>query len=115
MMSRFALVALVFLGACGGMRINPPQKPPDDQTVATRVRTSLLNAPNVHANEVNVDVAAGVVTLTGTVHDQNEVNAAVGAARKVEGVRDVRNELHTKGDPPASSASTSRLRSAAAV
>jgi hyperosmotically inducible periplasmic protein len=57
------------------------------------VQTSLMNATGVHPNEVTTEVAQGVVTLSGTVHGQAEADAAVAAARRVEGLRDVRSNL----------------------
>jgi osmotically-inducible protein OsmY len=50
----------------------------------------------VHANEVTTEVSAGVVTLTGTLHSQAEVDAAVAAARRVEGLKDVRSNLRVQ-------------------
>jgi osmotically-inducible protein OsmY len=53
----------------------------------------LLNAPAVHANEIDVDVQRGVAVLRGHVHGQPEIDAAVNAARRVGGICDVKSEL----------------------
>ena len=80
--------------ACGGGMRAPSIAPAsDDAAVTARVRTALLNEPGVHAGEINVSAQGGVVVLAGQVHGDNEANAAVGAARRVAGVRDVRSEL----------------------
>jgi hyperosmotically inducible protein len=89
------LLALVVIGCAAG-RSAPQTAPPDDQTLKTRVETSLLNSTGVHPNEISTEVSAGVVTLSGTVHDQAEADAAVNAARRVAGVKDVRSNLRTK-------------------
>jgi osmotically-inducible protein OsmY len=83
--------------ACGGARVHV-QAPaaPDDNTLAVRVRTSLANAPDVHPSEVQVEVTGGVVVLKGDVHGEREINAAIEAARRVSGVRDVKSELKSK-------------------
>ncbi|MBV9849942.1 MAG: BON domain-containing protein [Armatimonadetes bacterium] len=62
--------------------------------------TRLLNAP------VRVDVAGGVVTLTGAVTSYDKALAAVRAAGRVPGVRDVVNRIWV--DPPAFSPHTDR-------
>lgn len=91
-----AAACLLMLGSvsCAASRSAPRTAPAaDDQTLRTRIEASLLNAPGVHAGEVRTEVVDGVVTLSGTVHDQGESEAALAAARRVEGVRDVRNSL----------------------
>ena len=89
------LLAFTLIGCAAG-RSAPHTAPPDDQTLKTRVQTSLLNSAGVHAREISTDVSAGVVTLSGTVHDQAEADAAVGAARRVAGVKDVRSNLRVE-------------------
>ncbi len=79
--------------ACAASRATPRAAAPDDQTLKTRVETSLMNAAGVHANEVTTEVTEAVATLTGTVHSQAEADAAVAAARRVDGVKDVRSNL----------------------
>jgi hyperosmotically inducible periplasmic protein len=88
-----AVVALVVCISCGGMTAPKVTPASDDQSLIVRVRTALLNEPAVHANEITVDVQGGVVVLSGHVHGQREIDAAVGAARRVSGVKDVRSEL----------------------
>lgn len=84
--------------ACGGgMAVH---RTIDDGTITTRVKTSLLNAPNVDATRIDVSTTGGVVTLTGTVKSQAQVGEAVAAARKVEGVRDVKSSLKIEGSLP---------------
>ena len=104
-MTRFqrVLVALVLATtpACGAGQLRMPSAaaPPDDNTIAVRVRTSLANAPAVHASGIQVEVAQGVVVLKGAVPDQSEVTAAIAAARAVSGVKDVKSELKPAKSP----------------
>ena len=90
-----AILVISALSGCAGKFSGKVPHPTDDTTIATRVRVGLLNEPNVHASEITVDVAQGVVTLKGNVHGQQEADAAVAGARKVSGVKDVKSELET--------------------
>ena len=65
----------------------------DDATVTTRVKTALINAPNVGALAIDVDTFKGVVTLSGRVKSQDEAAKAVSIARTVSGVKDVKSTL----------------------
>jgi hyperosmotically inducible protein len=40
----------------------------DDATITARVKTVLLNDPQVAATKIDVSTAAGVVTLSGSVN-----------------------------------------------
>ena len=90
-----SMALVVIMAGCGAARSAPRTvaAAPDDQTLKTRVQTSLMNATGVHPNEVTTEVAQGVVTLSGTVHGQAEADAALAAARRVEGSKDVRSNL----------------------
>jgi hyperosmotically inducible periplasmic protein len=87
------IALIVGLSACASVAPRGAFGAPDDATLAVRVKTSLLNDPVVHANEIQVDVRQGVVELTGTVHGEQEANAAVNAAKRVAGVKDVVSAL----------------------
>jgi hyperosmotically inducible protein len=89
-----AIAFSMFMVACGGPtpRIAPNT---NDESIAVRVRTALLNDPVVHASEINVAAQSGVVVLRGQVHGQSEANAAIAIARRIEGVKDVQSELQT--------------------
>jgi osmotically-inducible protein OsmY len=85
----FALMAPLFATACGksvGETI-------DDATITTRVKTSLLNDPDVGGMRIDVDTFKGVVTLSGAVKSPAERDKAVGLARKINGVKDVKSTL----------------------
>lgn len=65
----------------------------DDATITTRVKTALLDDPDVNATRIDVNTAAGVVTLSGDVRSKGEADRAVQVARTVQGVKDVRSAL----------------------
>jgi len=78
--------------ACASPRANRPA-PTDDGSVTTRVRTVLLNDPQVNGGTISVTAANGVVTLSGQVKSEAERERAVALARQTPGVSDVRSEL----------------------
>jgi osmotically-inducible protein OsmY len=83
------LIAPLLLTACGksvGETI-------DDATVTTRVKTALLNDPEVGGLRIDVDTFKGVVTLSGAVKSPTERDKAIGLARKIGGVKDVKSTL----------------------
>ena len=87
-----ALVAPLMLAACGksvGETI-------DDATITTRVKTSLLNDPDVGGLRIDVDTFKGVVTLSGRVKSKEEEAKAVALARKISGVADVKSALQVQ-------------------
>jgi osmotically-inducible protein OsmY len=65
----------------------------DDTTITTRVKTALLNDPAIGGFRIDVDTVKSVVTLTGRVKSQSERDQAVGLARGVTGVSEVKDAL----------------------
>jgi osmotically-inducible protein OsmY len=86
------LLAPVLLAGCGktvGETI-------DDATITTRVKTSLLNDPDVGGLRIDVDTFKGVVTLSGRVKTKAEEAKAIALARKIDGVSDVKSTLQVQ-------------------
>jgi osmotically-inducible protein OsmY len=65
----------------------------DDATITARVKTALLNDPQVGGMKIDVDTTQGVVTMSGIVKSQAEANRAVQLARQANGVKDVKSTL----------------------
>ena len=86
------LLALV-LTACGATT----SATRDDASISTRVKIALLNDPQVGAMRIDARTFQGVVTLSGTVKSQADIDQAIAAARRVKGVRDVKSELKVAG------------------
>jgi hyperosmotically inducible protein len=89
----WALISLVVLpltfGACGktiGETI-------DDATITARVKTALLNDPQVGGMKIDVDTTQGVVTMSGIVKSDAEASRAIQLARQASGVKDVKSTL----------------------
>jgi hypothetical protein len=65
----------------------------EDLWLWTKTRAELAGVGDLRDSTINVDVNNGVVTLRGTVATQDQVQKADAAAKGVEGVKSVRNEL----------------------
>jgi hypothetical protein len=60
-----------------------------DAQTAARVKTALINDPDLGATTIEVSVAQGVARLSGTLATQAHIDRAAALARSVQGVRDV--------------------------
>ena len=65
----------------------------DDTTITTRVKTAMLNDPQVGGLKIDVDTFKGVVTLSGSVKSQAEHDKAIALARQTSGVAEVKDAL----------------------
>jgi osmotically-inducible protein OsmY len=79
------------------------EKPqPDDVTLARKVESEIFRDADVPKGQINVNVEDGVVYLRGELEQPDLIEDLEKQARKVQGVRDVENLLHTPGqDAPA--------------
>jgi len=91
-LSRLGVCLVAGLLAVGCSAVIDPLAIADAQTAA-RVRTALINDPDLGARAIDVRVARGVVQLSGRVLTQAEVDRAVALSRAVSGVADVRADL----------------------
>jgi hyperosmotically inducible protein len=80
------------LSSCGGGS-RPVRTEPDDLTITARVKTALLNAPDIAAPRIDVETVNRVVTLSGRVQSKEEEQKAIAIARSVSGVADVKSTL----------------------
>ena len=89
----YALIALVVLpltvAACG----TTVDTTIDDATITARVKTALLNDPQVGAMKIDVDTTQGVVTLSGIVKSQADAARAIQLAKQAAGGNDVKSAL----------------------
>ena len=70
----------------------------DDSSITARVKAALIDEPATKARQIDVNVNRGVVELAGAVDTQAAKTKAGSVAQKVNGVREVRNNL-TVGAP----------------
>ena len=97
-----AVLAVTLTAACG----KTISEALDDTTITTRVKTALLNDPNVGGLRIDVDTFRSVVTLTGRVKSQAERDHALTLTRRVSGVSEVKDALQIVPDAPTAAAGT---------
>jgi osmotically-inducible protein OsmY len=96
-----AVAALAAIGACASSEDRGASRSAgeftDDAALTARVKTAIAtDAGAKTAAAVNVETYRGVVQLTGFVDSDEQVTRAVSAAKKVQGVRSVKNDIRLK-------------------
>jgi osmotically-inducible protein OsmY len=76
----------------------PDNPNPDDLTLLDRVESQVFSDPSIPKGDINVMVVDGKAVLRGQVSEP-QIGAIEAAVRKVVGVKDVENLLHTPGTP----------------
>ena len=71
----------------------------DDASITAKVKAALVAEPGIEGFGVDVDTSANVVTLSGTVASSELREEAQRIARKVDGVKEVKNNLTVKPAP----------------
>ena len=64
-----------------------------DTKITAKVKHALHEAELTEGGDIDVDTVAGVVTLHGTARSTNVSRSAARVAAKVEGVKEVKNDL----------------------
>lgn len=72
-------------------------QPVNDTWITTKVKTSLLADTDVAGMDIEVETVNGVVTLSGQVEEQAQIDHATRIARDIEGVTEVRTAALTVG------------------
>ncbi|MFC4930162.1 BON domain-containing protein [Massilia sp. GCM10023247] len=67
-----------------------------DTAITTKVKASLFKEPELKSMAINVETEKGVVMLSGFVESKAEADKAVKAAREVDGVTSVKNNIKVK-------------------
>ena len=92
------------LGACATHRDEPQPAPSrtageftGDAALTAKVKTAIASDSGIgNAANINVNTYRGVVQLNGFVESRDKIQRAVDAARRVEGVSRVENNLQVK-------------------
>jgi len=96
---RFLLAACVaVLAACAeGPRASHPPESGSDAALSAKVKAAIATDVGARAaGSLNVETYGGVVELSGFADSENQATRAAQAAKKVQGVRSVRNEIRVK-------------------
>nr|WP_016585826.1 molecular chaperone OsmY [Yersinia pestis] len=83
-----------------GAKIDSSMKKVDnymsDSAVTAKVKSALLEEKSLKSTDISVETSNGVVTLSGFLNSQAEIETAVEIAGNVEGVKSVSDKLHVK-------------------
>ncbi|HEY3757849.1 MAG TPA: BON domain-containing protein [Opitutaceae bacterium] len=72
-------------------------KPHSDHWIAMKVKSELMFHKNVSATHTDVVCLDGVVTLSGVADNEAQRELTAEYAKRVDGVRDVRNQIQIRG------------------
>ena len=92
------------LGGCASQRDEASPAPSrtageftGDAALTAKVKTAIASDSGIgNAANINVNTYRGVVQLNGFVDSQDKIQRAADAARRVEGVRNVENNLRVR-------------------
>src|SRR5450631_53843 len=90
------LFVAVALGCASAAKQEGTGEYVDDTVITTKVKAAILNEPTLKSAEINVETFKGVVQLSGFVSSSAAESTAVAVARKVEGVKSVKNDMRLK-------------------
>jgi hyperosmotically inducible protein len=102
LLAAVAIGAAVTLGVAGCASQNPETKRSageftDDAALTAKVKTAIATDVGARAaGSINVETYKGVVQLSGFVDNKDMADRALTAARKVNGVSSVKNDLRLK-------------------
>ena len=97
-----AATAAAFLSACASDRQQPEARRTtgefsSDAALTAKVKSAIATDVGARtAAAINIESYRGVVQLTGFVASREQAEKAEAAAKKVEGVRSVRNDVRVK-------------------
>lgn len=68
-----------------------------DIVITTRVHEAIIDEPSLRPFDINVRTIKGVVELSGLVNSRDDMDKAIAIARKVEGIKLIKNDMRTYG------------------
>lgn len=91
------LITVFFLAACAATSTDESTGDYiDDAAITTKVKTALLQDPEVSGLAINVETFKGTVQLSGFANTKRERQRAETVASSVAGVQSVQNDIQLK-------------------
>ena len=87
----------VLLGKLRGLVTGAIPKRYDDGTLKAKVESQLFRDEHEVKGAININAQEGIVQLRGELPSRDLIDALVDRTRKIHGVKDVENLLHTPG------------------
>jgi hypothetical protein len=94
------LAAIAPAGACAAAVNLADLASVEEAQVAARVKSVLVNDPDIGVHPIQVRVDRATAVLSGYVPDVDDEARALALAREVPGIAQVRSELSVGGQPP---------------
>ena len=69
----------------------------DDATITTSIKARFIDNKDVDASSIKVETLNGTVMLSGFAKNMTEKSTAESIARRVNGVKSVKNEIAVRG------------------
>ena len=69
----------------------------DDAAITTSIKARFVDNKDVDASSIKVETLNGTVMLSGFAKNMTEKNTAESIARRVKGVKSVKNEIAVRG------------------
>jgi len=85
-----------FMGCAATQKHESTGQYVDDTVITTKVKTAIFNEDTLKMLQINVKSYQGVVQLSGFVDSAKSVSKAGEVARRIEGVKEVKNDLVVK-------------------
>ncbi len=68
----------------------------NDASITTKVKAALVAEPNLKSRHIKVETNNGIVTLSGDLDSQEQIDKAQEIAKSIAGVKEVKNKLDAK-------------------
>lgn len=96
----YAVFVALILATATGCADNLPKESAgeyiDDAVITTKVKASIVDRPTLKVSEIRVETFKGTVYLSGVVSSRAQIDEAGEIARRINGVRAVKNELRLR-------------------
>lgn len=93
----FLMAAMVFvLAACSSTAGQTTGRYVDDSVITTKVKAAIFENKDLKSTEISVETYKGEVQLSGFVKNKDSIPLATKVASKVDGVKNVKNDLIVK-------------------
>jgi osmotically-inducible protein OsmY len=91
-------ICLAALAGCAGQpKSDQPPESGSDAALSAKVKAAIATDVGARAaGALNISTYGGVVEITGFADSERQASRAAQAAKKVQGVRSVRNEIRVK-------------------
>lgn len=90
-----SLQILFSLGCTTPQKYEGSREQFDDIVITTKVHEAIIDEPSLRPVDINVRTIKGIVELSGLVNSRNDMDKAIAIARKMEGIKLIKNDIRT--------------------